>query len=141
MEELSKLQVKRAENIIWNCAGDYSFRPDFKAFNKDGQAELYWNCIIGAARRHYEYPKLEQLFKALDQYEDSDTYEGLLWLGLENALYLKELPERPALKELRENYALGLTRQLSHTEDDRFYDFMALAHFTRALGREPELGR
>lgn len=141
MEELSKLQVKRAENIIWNCAGDYSFRPDFKAFNKDGQAELYWNCIIGAARRHYEYPKLEQLFKALDQYEDSDTYEGLLWLGLENALYLKEMPERPALKELRENYALGLTRQLSHTEDDRFYDFMALAHFTRALGREPQLGR
>ena len=65
MEELSKLQVKRAENIIWNCAGDYSFRPDFKAFNKDGQAELYWNCIIGAARRHYEYPKLEQLFKAV----------------------------------------------------------------------------
>ncbi len=141
MEELSKFQLKRAENIIWNCAGDYDFTPDFKAFDKDGRAELYWNCIIGAARKHYEYSKLAELFKALDQYEEGDTYEGLLWLGLENALYLKELPERPALKELREEYARRLTRQLAHTEDDRFYDFMALAHFTRALGEEPKLGR
>ena len=29
MEEVSKLQVKRAENMIWNAAGDYGFRPDF----------------------------------------------------------------------------------------------------------------
>lgn len=141
MDQVSKLQLRRAENIIWNSAGDYGFRPDFKAFDEEGQAELYWNCIIGAARRHYEYPKLEQLFKALDQYEEGDTYEGLLWLGLENALYLKELPQRPALKELRADYARSLTKQLAGTEDDRFYDFMALAHFTRALGEEPRLGR
>ena len=141
MDQVSKLQLRRAENIIWNSAGDYGFRPDFKAFDKEGKAELYWNCIIGAARRHYEYPKLEQLFKALDQYEEGDTYEGLLWLGLENALYLKELPRRPALEELRADYARSLTKQLAGTEDDRFYDFMALAHFTRALGEEPRLGR
>lgn len=139
MNELSNLQIKRAENIIWNSAGDYGFRPDFKAFDKDGQAELYWNCIIGSARRHYDYSKLAELFKALDQYEEGDTYEGLLWLGLENALYRKELPRRPVLKELREDYALKLTKQLEGTEDDRFYDFMALAHFTRALGKEPRL--
>ena len=54
MEEVSKLQTKRAENMIWNAAGDYGFRPDFKAFDKAGHAELYWNCIIGAARRHYD---------------------------------------------------------------------------------------
>ena len=63
----------------------------------------------------------------------------MLWLGLENALYRKELPRRPVLKELREDYALKLTKQLEGTEDDRFYDFMALAHFTRALGKEPRL--
>lgn len=141
MEEVSKLQLRRAENIIWNSAGDYGFRPDFKAFDKEGRAELYWNCIIGAARRHYEYPKLAQLFKALDQYEDGDTYEGLLWLGLENALYLKELPQRPALEELRAEYASRVIKQLAGTEDDRFYDFMALAHFTRALGKKPNLSR
>ena len=141
MGDISKLQVKRAENMIWNAAGNYSFRPDFKAFNADGQAELYWNCIIGAARRHYDYAKLADLFKALDQYEDGDTYEGLLWLGLENALYQKELPERPVLKELRAEYAKALTRQLGYVEDDRFYDAMALAHFQRAIGEEPRLSK
>ena len=70
MEEVSKLQVKRAENMIWNAAGDYGFRPDFKAFDKAGKAELYWNCIIGAARRHYDYPKLAELFKALGPVPD-----------------------------------------------------------------------
>ena len=141
MEEVSKLQVKRAENMIWNAAGDYGFRPDFKAFDKAGQAELYWNCIIGAARRHYDYSKLAELFKALDQYEDGDTYEGLLWLGLENALYQKELPGRPVLKVLREDYARSLIKQLGYVEDDRFYDAMALAHFKRAIGEEPKLSK
>jgi hypothetical protein len=141
MEEVSKLQAKRAENIIWNAAENYSFRPDFKAFDKSGQAELYWNCIIGAARKHYDYKKLEDVFKALDQYEDCDTYEGLLWLGLENALYLKELPGRPVLKELREEYAKALVKQLGYVEDDRFYDAMALAHFKRALGEESKLSK
>lgn len=139
MEEVSKLQVKRAENMIWNAAGDYGFRPDFKAFDKAGQAELYWNCIIGAARRHYEYPKLAELFQALDQYEDGDTYEGLLWLGLENALFQKEVPERPVLKDLRAEYARDLIKQLGYVEDDRFYDAIALAHFQRAIGQEPKL--
>lgn len=141
MEEVSKLQVKRAENIIWNAAKDYGFRPDFKAFNKQGQAELYWNCIIGSARKHYEYQKLAALFQALDQYEDSDTYEGLLWLGLENALYQRELPERPVLAELRADYAHNLIKQLGYVEDDRFYDALALAHFKRAIGEEPRLSK
>lgn len=141
MEEVSKLQVKRAENMIWNAAGNYAFRPDFKAFDDDGQAQLYWNCIIGAARKYYDYPKLAELFKALDQYEDGDTYEGLLWLGLENALYQKELPARPVLKALRTDYARALTRKLGYVEDDRFYDAMALAHFQRALGEEPRLSK
>lgn len=141
MEEVSKLQIKRAENMIWNAAGDYSFRPDFKAFDDFGQAELYWNCVIGAARKNYEYPKLAELFKALDQYEDGDTYEGLLWLGLENALYQKEVPARPVLKDLRASYARALTRKLDYVEDDRFYDVMALAHFQRVLGEEPKLSK
>ena len=141
MEEVSKLQTKRAENMIWNAAGDYGFRPDFKAFDKSGQAELYWNCIIGAARRHYDYSKLAELFKALDQYEDGDTYEGLLWLGLENALFQKELPARPVLKALREDYARSLIKQLGYVEDDRFYDAMALAHFKRAIGEELKLSK
>ena len=78
MDEVSELQKRRAINIIWNAARDYSFSPDFKAYDADGRAELYWNCIIGALRRHYEYPKLAKVFASFAQYEESDCYEGLL---------------------------------------------------------------
>ena len=105
MDEVSELQKRRAINIIWNAARDYSFSPDFKAYDSDGRAELYWNCIIGAVRRHYEYAKLAKVFAAFTQYEESDCYEGLLWLGLENCVFLRELPERPALAALRQDYA------------------------------------
>ena len=73
MNEVSELQKKRAVNIIWNGAQKYDFSPDFKAFDKDGQAELYWNTIIGAVRRHYDYPQIEKVFLSFQQYEDADT--------------------------------------------------------------------
>lgn len=60
--EISDVQSRRAVNIIWNAARNYTFTPDFKAYDDAGKADLYWNCIIGAVRRHYEYPKLEKYF-------------------------------------------------------------------------------
>ena len=32
-QTISDLQKRRADNIIWTCAGDYSFAPDFKAYD------------------------------------------------------------------------------------------------------------
>ena len=105
MNEVSELQRRRAVNLIWNAAKDYRFSPDFKAYDCDGNADVYWNSIIGAVRRHYDYPKLAEVLASFQQYEDSDTYEGLLWLGLENAVFQKELTERPVLEKLRRDYA------------------------------------
>ena len=105
MTEVTDTQKKRAVNIIWGAARDYSFTPDFKAYDADGNAELYWNCIIGAVRRQYEYSKLETVFRSFKDLEDSDLYESLLWLGLENCVFAKESPERPALAYLRRAYA------------------------------------
>ena len=64
MSEITELQSRRAVNTIWNGAHDYGFQPDFKAYDADGNAELYWNLLLGALRRHYEYPKLRRLFDA-----------------------------------------------------------------------------
>ena len=44
-QTISDLQKRRADNIIWTCAGDYSFVPDFKAYREDGSVDLYWNVI------------------------------------------------------------------------------------------------
>lgn len=139
MIEVNDLQRRRAENIIWNAARIHDFTPDFKAYDTDARADLYWNTIIGAVRRHYDYPKIEELFRGFQAEEDSDVYEGLLWLGLENAVFEKEREERPVLESLRRDYAEHYLAQMFTTHDLPFYDTMALAHYRRALGLENKL--
>lgn len=147
MAEISELQKKRAENLIWTCAEDYTFTPDFKAYDSDGLADLYWNCIIGAVRRHYEYPKIEAVLRALQQYEESDTYENLLWLGLENCVFAREVTGRPVLARLREQYAEAFLEKASGSEaalfrlDDDLVGALSLGHWTRVLGREVHLSK
>ena len=143
MNEITELEKRRAVNSIWNGARDYGFQPDFKAYGPDGRAELYWNLLIGALRRHYEYPKLRRLFDAFEEEEDRDVYEGLLWLGLENAVFRRELPERPVLAALREDYAARFVASFGGTvpDDYRLLDCLSYAHYLRVLGREVKLSR
>lgn len=141
MTEIDERQQKRAANIVWNCAGRYDFRPDFRAYDVRGRADLYWNCIFGAARKHYDYAVFAQIFAGLQQYEDADTYTDLFWLGLENCVYQRELPQRPALEALRRRYAEQFVRQHQGAEDFQFYDSLALAHFSRVLGLESRMNK
>lgn len=134
MNEVSELQKRRAENIIWNAAKSHAFTPDFKAYDADARADLYWNTIIGAVRRHYDYPKLEAVFRSFLEEEDADVYEGLLWLGLENAVFEKEWKERPVLELLRRDYAERYLSSLRVVNDMPLYDTVALAHYRRVLG-------
>ena len=143
MNQISENQKRRALNIIWNAAKRYDFFPDFKAYDENGEAELYWNCIIGAVYRHYDYPKLASVFSAFQQYEDGDTYEGLFWLGLENCAYQKELPDRPVLERMRRSYAEQFVKVYSAQplDDYRLYECLSYAHFLRVLGQEPVMNR
>ena len=120
MNEVTELQKKRAVNSIWNAARDYSFQPDFKAYDAEGQAELYLNCIIGALRRHYDYAAIEGVFAAFSQEEDADTYEGLFWLGLENCTFQREVVERPVLAALREDYARRFVQSFGGSVPDDY---------------------
>jgi hypothetical protein len=61
MESQSK-EKKRVSNIIWNASEDYSFQPDFEVYDGNGEANLYWNYIIGAVRKYYEYSRLQGFF-------------------------------------------------------------------------------
>ena len=143
MNEVTELQKKRAVNSIWNAARDYSFQPDFKAYDAEGQAELYLNCIIGALRRHYDYAAIEGVFAAFSQEEDADTYEGLFWLGLENCTFQREVVERPVLAALREDYARRFVQSFggSVPDDYRLLDCLSYAHYLRVLGQEPHISR
>ena len=139
MNEVSDLQKRRSENIIWNAAQSHSFTPDFKAYDADARADLYWNTIIGAVRRHYDYPKLEAVFRSFLTEEDSDVYEGLFWLGLENAVFEKERADRPVLETLRRDYAARYLSENKTAFELSFFDTMALAHYKRALGLDDGL--
>ena len=139
ISKVSDLQKRRAENIIWNAAKSHTFTPDFKAYDAASKADLYWNTIIGAVRRHYDYPQIEAVFRSFQAEEDADVYEGLLWLGLENAVFEKERDERPVLETLRRDYAERYLSQLFTEHDLPFNDTLALAHYRRALGLEVKL--
>ena len=103
--EILDSEKRRARNLIWNAAADYSFEPDFKAYDEDGRADLYWNSIIGAVRKNYGAETIEGLFESLHGCSKEQLFEQLLWLGLENAVYQREAPRRPALPSLRRSYA------------------------------------
>ena len=99
MPEITEAQQKRANNLIWNAAGNYAFHPDFKAYDEEGLADIYWNVIIGAARKYYDYPQFEELFKTLDE-----ECQNMFWTALEKLIYPREREERPVLDLIRQVY-------------------------------------
>ncbi len=143
IQDISDLQKKRACNQIWNAAADYSFVPDFKFYSTEGRADVYWNSLFGLAHKYYDYPQLRALFRGLEHEEEAGEYEALLWMGMENALVTREQKDRPVLSVLQRRYAEAFLKEYgeSGTEDDRFFDFLAKAHYRRILGREQKISR
>lgn len=133
--------MKRAVNIIWTAAKRHDFTPDFKAYDEQGKADIYWNCIIGAVRQHYDYPKIESIFRSFQEHEDADLYESLLWLGLENCVFQKELTERPVLASLRQSYAEAFLKAYSKNDHYSLYDDISTAHYARVVGRPRKMSR
>lgn len=127
----------RSSNIIWNASSDYSFKPDIWALDEDGQADVYWNFIIGAVHRYYDYKLLERFFGSLEEHEDYDLYLNLAWLGLENCAYLKGREERPVLKKMRLDYAAKMIQ--SNISYGDIYGTVKKAHFMKVRGMEPNL--
>ena len=67
-------------------------------------------------------------------------FEQLLWLGLENAVYQREAPRRPALPSLRRSYARRAVALDQRADPGDLLATLENAHFRRALGQsEPPL--
>ena len=133
--EILDSEKRRARNLIWNAAADYSFEPDFKAYDEDGRADLYWNSIIGAVWKNYGAETIEGLFEALHGCAREQLFEQLLWLGLENAVYQREAPHRPALPSLRRSYARRAVALDQNADPSDLLAVLENAHFRRALGQ------
>lgn len=138
MKNQSK-EKQRAFNIIWNASGDYSFPPDFEAYDGRGLADLYWNYIYGAVRKYYDYSRFQGFFNDLKKEHDHVFYESLTWIGLENCAYEKAKKDRPVLADLRRNYSKKVLYEENAPSYYYLVDEIKIAHFQRVLGEEPKV--
>ncbi len=93
--------ARRARNIIWNAAGRYDFDPPFMAFFSNGHPDQYFNMVAGLVQKWLDMDRLWDFFQSYGGDRRADEFDDYLWLGLENCVYEKELPERPILEALR----------------------------------------
>lgn len=98
-------EQRRALNLIWAAAGRYDLEPPFMAFTPTGQPDFYFNCVVGLVAKWLDLPKLEAFFASYGGSPRREMFDELVWLGLENCVYEKELPQRPILADLRRQYA------------------------------------
>ena len=130
------IQSRRAANQVWNGAENYDVRPEFQSYDSDGEAQLYFNTIIGLVYRYYQFDRFKPLFHTFQHQPKGELYSGLFWLGLEGAAYRRALPDRPVLQELRQNYARRVVKE-AHAADPQSAESLHAAWFRRALG-QPE---
>ena len=72
--EIRENEQRRADNLIWNAAGDYSLVPWMRVYDAEGRAELYWNSIVGAAFRRYDRNALRSFSDSFGR--DDDRISG-----------------------------------------------------------------
>ncbi|NLJ57434.1 MAG: hypothetical protein GX339_01145 [Tissierellia bacterium] len=123
---------QRALNIIWNASNNYSLNPELKAYNRQGRADLYWNYIIGAVYKYYDYYLLNDFFDTLKYDRDYIFYQQIMFLAFESSIYNQEKKDRPALVNLRYNYA----KRAVDNRPVTVYDEISNSYFSRVLGYE-----
>lgn len=137
--EKRELEKLRAYHLIWNAAGDYQIHSDYAAFDLEGNADMYFNHIIGATHKYYDFEKLGVLFAEIQQARDCVLYEELLWLGLENCVFLRAEKDRPILAYWRKAYATSFLERTTENLKQELFWQIKVAHYQLVLGQEPSL--
>lgn len=129
------IQLRRADNQVWNGAQNYELRTDYHAFDSGGDAALYFNTIIGLALQYYDFAKFKPLLNTFQSQAQGALYSELFWLGLEGLVYRRARSSRPALDGLRHEYAQrGLAEAKSHGEKYSVEN-VRRAWYLRVLGK------
>lgn len=132
-------EKKRALNLIWNGSDDYSFQPEFKVFDEDGQADVYYNYIIGSVYKYYNYQLLKSFFNYLKTDSDYEFYEQLTWLALENSTFLKVEKVRPVIKNLRRDYAIKVINGEVILYERAILNEIRKALFSKVIGHKADV--
>ena len=131
-------EERRARNFVWAAAGHYGLEPLFLAYAPDGTADMYLNMIIGLSYKWYDAEKLETFFYMLGGRQE-ELYQGMLWIGLEQALYEKEKIHRPVLAELRQEYAQENLARYRVLKEYELIDQLRNGHCAEILGKSSGL--
>ena len=101
------------------------------------------NCVIGLVHKWFGEDLPKKLFASWAGDAHQAMYDDLAWLALENAVYEKELPERPALAGLRQAHAAAffaseyqLSRQEWMAKNQLVYALQS-ARWKAVLGQKP----
>lgn len=142
--KITDFEKKRASNLIWNGAHDYSAEVGFRVYDKEGKADIYWNTIVGIIHRRYDWDSLMDYYNSFDEKINQSVYQSLFWIGLENGAFLKERNLRPALSDLRRAYAsdaLKLSTGNTDFEDSAGQRLLAITrgHLRRCMGLDADL--
>lgn len=132
---------RRAYNIIWTAAEDYSFEPPFVAFFQDGEPDFYMNSVIGYVHKWYDPAVISRLFDTLEGALFHETFDGLLWIALENCVYERESAERPVLRELRLSHAEQFFLQEQRLSRQQWMAQNSLVHALQAAKCREILGK
>lgn len=128
-----EMEARRADNQVWNGAGDYQLYPWYRAIGPDGQAPVYLNTIVGLAQREGWQETLEPLLRSFEGSTRGALYSDLLWMGLERCLALRWQEERPALQALRRDYAAQALARLPAPQDRNEGESLRGCWWARAL--------
>ncbi len=135
--KITDFEKRRADNLIWSAAGDYGIKPGFRVYTPQGEADLYWNSIVGAVYRHFDRAQLTESYDRFRGMSLQSTFENLFWIGMEDAAYAKEKDERRILPALRRGYC---QRRLTQgAEDDTLPERILKGHLHHCLGERYEL--
>ena len=136
---------RRAVNVIWNAAWRYDFDPPFLAFFPNGDADDYFNLVIGLAAKWLDLDRLNAFFDGLGLSNTAQEASAVLWLGIESCVYQKEFPDRPILAQLRKEraeaffvYSAGLSRQQMMLQSMKVFD-QEQARWADVLGKRAVL--
>lgn len=138
MEQQEMQEERRARNFVWAAAGHYGLEPLFLAYAPDGTADMYLNMIIGLSYKWYDAEKVETFFHMLGGRQE-ELYQGMLWIGLEQALYEKEKIHRPVLAELRQEYAQENLARYRVLKEYELIDQLRNGHCAEILGKSSGL--
>lgn len=136
---MHEIEIKRAKNLIWLGANDYTFEPK-DAIYRNEKASIYGNLILGAMRKYKDMDLVEEFLQNYESLPQYPLFTLLLWIVFEEETFEKLKCKRKTLDIIRKDYAKYFVEKYSHSSPKNMKDEFELAMANRMLDIPLKLG-